>query len=315
MLVLDRPLIALDEAARDLGLTPEGARRLWRAVGLPDPPEGATLRDDDADLLALVAAGVHDDESLEAGVQHARVIGAALTRIAESEGDAIGDDPQAAARAHRLVDALHRRHLEAALARRQDRADAGLPVAIGFVDLVGFTAISRRLADVELSRLLSRFENLTHEVVTEHGGRVVKTIGDEAMFALDNPAAAVMAGLHLTAGHADDAGLPDVHVGIAYGSALARDGDYFGAVVNLGRRITDVSPPGAVVVSDELRIALADDLDFEWKSLGPRDLKDVGAVPLWTVRPATTAADALRVLESLARGDIDVDQALALIPS
>src|SRR5207245_1743475 len=86
------------------------------------------------------------------------------------------------------------------------------------------------------------------------------------------------------------------------------DGDYFGAVVNLGRRITDVSPPGAVVVSDELRIALADDLDFEWKSLGPRDLKDVGAVPLWTVRPATTAADAPRALDSLARGAADDPQ-------
>src|SRR5205085_11753473 len=110
------------------------------------------------------------------------------------------------------------------------RGNTGAPVAVGFVDLVGFTAISRRLNDDDLSALLSRFEAVTHDMVTDHGGRVVKTIGDEAMFVTDDPAPAVAAGLELATAHADDANLPDVHGGVAYGPALARDGDYFGAV-------------------------------------------------------------------------------------
>jgi len=310
--VVDSP-VTLDDAALATGLDPAMARRLWRATGLPEPPPDVEVSDDDSRILVLLADAVASGSSPEAVVQLVRVMGAALTRVAEAEA---GSTPDASAleRHVRLVAALHRRHLDAAVERRQNRGPAGSPVTVGFVDLVGFTAISRRLDDVELSDLLSRFETLAHDVVASHGGRVVKTIGDEAMFVIEQPAAAVEAALELAAAHADDAHLPDVHIGIAYGPALARDGDYFGAVVNLGRRITDIAPAGAVVVSEEMRAAMGGELGFEWKSLGPRDLKDIGATMLWTVRPAWRP-DSLRVLESLARGDIDVDQALALIPS
>jgi adenylate cyclase len=295
---------------------------LWRALGLPDVPANEEFFSDlDVQALRLISAQVRDEQSLASTLQEARILGASLARVAEVESEAVrrlldtgtpADFPDVMGRASLIIDYVHRRQLQAALRRKLASADAGAPLAVGFVDMVGFTAISRRLDDNDLSVLLSRFEAVVYDVVVEHGCRVVKTIGDEAMFVADDPAAALRAGLRLAEEHAEDEHLPDVHVGISFGSVIARDGDYFGLVVNLGRRIADVSPPGAVVTSAELQHALAADPGFEWKPLGPRQLKDFGPVPLWVARPAESLS-ALGVLESLARGDIDVDEALKLI--
>ena len=68
-------------------------------------------------------------------------------------------------------------------------------------------------------------------IVTEHGGRVIKTIGDEILFVADDPAGdgADRAGPRRGA----DADFPELRVGVAYGGVLARLGDVFGPVVNI----------------------------------------------------------------------------------
>jgi class 3 adenylate cyclase len=61
-----------------------------------------------------------------------------------------------------------------------------------------------------------------------------------------------------------------VRAGIGYGWVLSRDGDFFGPVVNLAARIVKLASPGAVLVSDEVRRALADD---SFVSIGVQQLK------------------------------------------
>jgi len=53
--------------------------------------------------------------------------------------------------------------------------------------------------------------------VTSLGGRVVKMIGDEAMFVVDDVVAAARIGLGLAEAYADDDLLSDVRVGMAIG--------------------------------------------------------------------------------------------------
>ena len=79
-------------------------------------------------------------------------------------------------------------------------------------------------------------------------------------------------------------GLSDVRVGLASGRVLERDGDVYGAVVNLASRIVNVAYPGAVVVSQDIRDTLADDDRFELRNLRSHYLKDIGRVPLWSLR-------------------------------
>ena len=58
-------------------------------------------------------------------------------------------------------------------------------VLVGFADLVGFTAKTQQLEEAELAEVVGRFETVAYDVVAEHGGRVVKMIGDEVMFLHD----------------------------------------------------------------------------------------------------------------------------------
>jgi adenylate cyclase len=115
-----------------------------------------------------------------------------------------------------------------------------------------------------------------YDTAAEHGGRVVKTIGDEAMFVgLSAVVARIAVALRDAA---REHGLPAVRVGLAAGMVVARDGDFYGPVVNLASRLTEVVPPGEIYASGALRRELADDPSFTWTAVGPLDLRSIGSV-------------------------------------
>ena len=190
----------------------------------------------------MVAMGLIDQDS---AVQMARVIGSSMARIAEAEagpgttpilpgtGDSVLDADEFARQADvsipamaRLLEYVWRRHLQVATRRamlHRSRDDAGVrPVmAVGFADMVGFTMLSQHLGDEELSEVVARFEELAHDTVVALGGRVVKMIGDEAMFIVPTAAAAADIGLSLAEAYADDELLSDVRVALAMGPVLS----------------------------------------------------------------------------------------------
>jgi class 3 adenylate cyclase len=126
------------------------------------------------------------------------------------------------------------------------------PFAIGFVDLVGFTATSATMSHQELGQFLGDFEGRAHDVATAAGARVVKLIGDEVMFvstdadAACRAASGLMSGFDFAGGHVLPRGA------LAYGNVLLRGGDYFGSVVNLASRLVDEAMPQELLVSDDL---------------------------------------------------------------
>lgn len=155
---------------------------------------------------------------------------------------------------------LFRHHLREAI-RRQRASQSSTPdralsrVAVGFVDLVGFTPLSRSLPARALLDLVRRFETTAFDVAAAQGGRVVKHIGDEIMFvALDADTGARIA-MQLVSAFGND-----IHPrgGMSFGDVLAVHGDYYGPVVNLASRLTDGAVPGEVLVDAATREALAD---------------------------------------------------------
>lgn len=109
------------------------------------------------------------------------------------------------------------------------------------------------------------------DVVIRHGGRVVKLIGDEAMFVVDSPVAAWAVARELVA-----ASPQPVRIGLAHGGIVALHGDLYGPTVNLAARLVAVAPSGAVVVSDSVRAAVAGRVDVEPIDVGPlRGFPDV----------------------------------------
>jgi adenylate cyclase len=185
-----------------------------------------------------------------------------------------------------LLDYVWRRHLRDAALRVVSAGGQrrGTSRAIGFADLVGFTALSQQLEDVSLAGVVNRFEEVAFDEVTRRGGRVVKMIGDEVMFVNDDALAAVDTGLALAEAYAADEMLSDVRVGIAYGSMLTREGDVYGPSVNLASRLVILALPGTVLVSDDARQQLTDDDRFVTHALRRRQLKDFGMIRPWVAR-------------------------------
>jgi adenylate cyclase len=120
----------------------------------------------------------------------------------------------------------------------------------------------------------------------------VKTIGDEVMFVANDAETAVRVAIDLTAVTASDTLLPGARAGVACGPVLAREGDYYGPVVNLAHRLVEIARPGTVIVPGDLRDAIADRSGLEFSRLRPRRLRDIGRVEAWAVRRAATEEEA-----------------------
>ncbi len=257
------------EVAERAGVDLEVAEELWGQLGFPHTGDDdvAFTGQDVAALRAtveLIELGVVDPDSQAALV---RTWGHSFARLAEWQanllaGIALGDDdPQARLdqlttevlpRVGELQDYIWRRHLENAAQRllpAVDHPSQQLPLAVVFVDIVDYTRTSKNLTESELVDLVEVFEDETTRVVVAAGGRVIKTIGDEVLFVVDDPAAAVEAALTLAdRGDDEDDDFPRVRAGLAYGAVTSRLGDVFGPTVNIAARLTSVARRGTVLV-------------------------------------------------------------------
>jgi adenylate cyclase len=274
------------------GVPEERARRLWRALGF------ATVEDDevvftDADLEAIrISDRLVREGLIEADIEVSvtRALGQHLSRLAEwqvhmlfsliAENQELGKtEPQIARLVDRLLPELERvqnfvwrRHLAAyagrALTAPEDNAEA-LTEVVGFVDMVGYTRLTRRVDEGELSAVLDRFETVVTEVIAEHHGRVVKMIGDEVLFVADSAIDAAEIALTLTERTSADNELPNVRAGMASGRILSRFGDVYGSVVNLASRLTSVARPGTILVDKELAAELEKEPAYELRLRRP----------------------------------------------
>jgi adenylate cyclase len=195
-----------------------------------------------------------------------------------------------------VLEQVWRRHLQAAARRRLLRGESedGAGQVVGFADLVGFTALAQQVTDEELAEVVDQFERLAYDVVVAGGGRVVKMIGDEVLFVVEDPLAAAEIALGLADASRDAAELSDVRVGLAVGPVLEREGDVFGPTVNLASRATGIAYPGTVVVSPELRAMLEGHPQLSFRGMRPRSLKNIGRVSLSVLRHADDAPSTIR---------------------
>ncbi len=303
------------EVAASGGIDVATLRRLWRALGFTDFADedriftGLDIQAAQS-LKALLGFGATSDEVV---IQMARVMGSAMARFSEAQlvsssafgdlGDQFGEvDPTALAdrflrysaatvpAVPQLLVYTWLRHLHAASRRVMLAFDRGaenvavVELAVGFVDLVGFTVLSQQLSNEELARVVGRFEQVSFDVVATHGGRVVKMIGDEVMFVVESAEAACEIGLTLAEVYAKDEHLSEVRAGIASGKALAQDGDYYGTLVNTASRIVNIAAPGAVLVTEAVYANVSARSDLVFRPLRPRYLKDIGSIQLYVVR-------------------------------
>jgi adenylate cyclase len=290
---------SLADASFAAGLTDAFAVRNHRSLGLPVPEHGEPVYDDDQVenlrmLRGMLDAGIPEEDMHLMG----RVLGQSSHRTAQAVTDILSrallqpgdtEDDLALRLADlaeavlplldRLTGAVLRLHLldvvqrEAVVRLERDtgRLAGARDMTVAFADMAGFTALSDRLTIEQLGGLAARFEELVIEVA-EPPVRLVKVLGDGAMFAADDSGALVAALLDLVAAAEDDF-LPSVHAGVAHGPALHTAGDWLGRTVNLAARLCAAAPERTVLVTAEVREAAGDAVRFE--HAGPYELRGI----------------------------------------
>lgn len=127
-----------------------------------------------------------------------------------------------------------------------------VPLTVVFSDLEGFTSFTSDRGDLEASALLTDHYDAVESITRSRGGRVIKKIGDGHMLSFNEPAAAVMASLDLTAAAPQPLRL---RAGAHRGAVIRIDDDLLGHVVNVASRVTDIASGGMSLVTEDVQSA------------------------------------------------------------
>ncbi|TSE01101.1 adenylate/guanylate cyclase domain-containing protein [Skermania sp. ID1734] len=299
-----RTLTPLDLAQR-ANLHREAGRRLWQSMGFASVDEEGYDNEISLTDYDLVAAQ-RIQQAIESGiatfeetVSLSRLAGQIFAQLAESEGEAMyalalrqpgGFTAAVETLGSELlpfIEELHtyvwRRQLAAFVARKAmqlgKHLDADQGATVGFADISGFTALSRRTGQAELADLLELFESVATDAVGAHGGRVVKLIGDAVLYTVAEPVAGVEIAAELL--ESWPATQPPIRAGVATGPILRRLGDVFGPTVNIASRLTSVGRPGEVRVDEATATAVTADPRFHFEAQPPQDVRGYDQLPSW----------------------------------
>ncbi|RNL63020.1 adenylate/guanylate cyclase domain-containing protein [Nocardioides marmoriginsengisoli] len=307
----EAPTMRAGEVAEAAGVSGDDARRLWRALGFPDAGDQPAFNSADREALELVTRTVSDSGiDFETMLRLTRAIGHTVSRLADwqmatvstaLEEFASGDlsSPEALQTALDLVENqvpnfdqllvyAWRRHLAAAVSRIEvlgaNDDDLHVPQAtVGFADLVSFTALSNELDEHEIGELVEVFETRCSDVIADHNGRVIKTLGDSVLFMEADPVQAIDIALDIIGVIGGDERLPDVRLGLATGPVVLRMGDVYGPPVNLAARFTTVARRNRVII-DQRTAELLPAVAFETRPLPARPIRGFGDLEPFTVR-------------------------------
>ena len=131
---------------------------------------------------------------------------------------------------------------------------AGAFRTVLFTDLVGHTEMMQRLGDEKGRDVLREHESITRDVLKQHGGTEVKTMGDGFMASFGSVTKAVECAVALQRAFAGRRGEPlAIRVGLNAGEPIEEDGDLFGATVILASRIATKAEGGERLVADTVR--------------------------------------------------------------
>ena len=328
MLVLSETLagkatVTRKQMAKQAGVPVELVEALSRSLGVASGHEDETVYTDrEIQAIRLIGAlrSVYSDDDL---IEVASVVGRAVHEIAEAAlelfrrrfskpfSEAGAGELEMMLRLATMIDLtvpttgpllelVLRRQLEVTsrseavmqMERTGGQLDGQVELAVGFADIVGFTAVSAKLNALEVSQLAGRLLRAAESVFPGHGARVVKTIGDAVMFtAPDAASAAKAAGDLLREWEVNDA--PPLRVGIAEGPMLRAYADYFGRTVNIASRLTDAAPAGKIYLQKSRPAVRAD----TWKAArlrardgGEKSLKGVeGKIAVVELAPLVPA--------------------------
>jgi adenylate cyclase len=269
----------LRQVARESGLEEAFIERILGAMGF-GTSSSELLSDEDLEMMKYVAAVLEAGLPAVAFVQLARVYGQSIAQIAEAEvrlihlyvheplmregmpNVEIAEEMEGLARELMpfvvpLLRYSHNRllghfveqdvigHMETDLAESSSE-EGRVRVAIVFADLAGYARLTVERGDEEALAAVERFVAAVERTLPADA-RVIKTLGDEVMVV--GPDAGALVRWAVGLGAAIAPGDPPPRIGMHYGDALYRDGDYYGREINQAARVVARAGGGEVLVT------------------------------------------------------------------
>ena len=294
--------VTVADVSRETGLEPELVERILVILGTPTERE-RVLDPSDVEALRHCARVLAAGFPLVAFLQLVRVYVQSMRRIADAEvrlvhlyvhepmirdgvpelemaeeiGSLAADVLPLAAP---LTEYLHNRylrffleqdvvgHMESELGAHASHLGL-VPVALCFIDLTGFTRYTEEEGDLEALDVVENFVS-TVEATLPPEATVVKTIGDEVMVVSPDAGSLSEWAVGLLEQLPER---PRPRVGVHYGEAVYRDGDYFGTHVNLAHRVVGRAHAGEVMVTDGVIDAIKGRPGLEFEPIGAVNLK------------------------------------------
>ena len=189
------------------------------------------------------------------------------------------DDVDALLKARAEIDEQLRRHKNA--------------LTVLFTDVVGSTSFFERNGDTAGLVMIHRHDELAARAIEQHGGKVIKTIGDSAMAEFPDPGSAVRAAVQIERDYLKlNLSLPEdqraeVRIGVHTGVGFRKGNDLFGDVVNVTARIVKRTAPAQILISRATYEAVSKDNDLHCRWLnkltidGRTEKEDIFEV-IWT---------------------------------
>lgn len=305
----------LREAAKAAKVKPEVAEQLWIAMGF-STEAAKVVTERDVQALARV------NEVLAAGVpfgallQVVRVASKSFSDLADAEARLMRlfvHEPllQSGASAEEITDVMsgvvenslphllpmfeymHSRYLQQFAEQIQiENVQTGpvsstrghLDIAICFVDIVGFT---RYTEEHGVEKAFEQSNKLREDIqaTLPDSARLIKLTGDGAMIVGSDAT-------ELARWSAEYASNPDkvfeLRIGMDFGEALYRDGDYFGGAVNMAARVLNRADSEEALATESLKIQIKNRAaaGLRFQSIGKVRLKGFDEpVELYRVEP------------------------------
>lgn len=145
-----------------------------------------------------------------------------------------------------------------------------------FLDLVGFTALTAERGDDSAADVAQALYSGVRRLLADHEAEEIKTIGDAMMLRCDDPRVGIDLGLGIVERVSVSLTIPPVRVGVHTGTAVCREGDWYGSAVNVAARLCSAAAGGEVLVSEDTRAAAG---ALDGLELGERQLHWLKNVP------------------------------------
>ncbi len=152
-----------------------------------------------------------------------------------------------------------------------------------FADIADSTSLTERIGDAAFREKARKLDGALRGVIRDHAGTAIegKLLGDGVLAVFTSARQAIEA---LACGRSgNDGGLP-LHLGLHAGDVIREENNVYGGAVNIAARISGLSGPGEVLVSDTVRSLARTSAGVRFEDRGEQALKGVGEpVRVWAV--------------------------------